>query len=37
MNDAGDATAGVYDVYRYKKGKLETTDQIAIPLRTGGV
>ena len=37
MNDAGDARAGVYDVYRYQEGQLETSDQIAIPLRTGGV
>ncbi len=37
MNDAGDATAGVYDVYRYQKGRLEVTDQIAIPLRSGGI
>ena len=37
MNDAGDARAGVYDVYRYQKGSMETSGQIAIPLRTGGV
>jgi ABC-type branched-subunit amino acid transport system substrate-binding protein len=38
MNAEGDATAGVYDVYRYKKGKMEISrDQIAIPLRAGGV
>jgi branched-chain amino acid transport system substrate-binding protein len=37
LNDAGDATAGVYDVYRFDEGKLETTDQIAIPERSGGV
>jgi hypothetical protein len=37
MDDAGDARAGVYDVYRYKKGQLEVTGQIAIPLRAGGV
>jgi ABC-type branched-subunit amino acid transport system substrate-binding protein len=37
MNDAGDARAGVYDVYRYKKGQLTFSDQIGIPLRAGGV
>ena len=37
MNDAGDATAGVYDVYRFKNGNMEISDQIAIPLRNGGV
>jgi branched-chain amino acid transport system substrate-binding protein len=37
MDDAGDPKAGVYDVYRYKKGQLTVSEQIAIPLRTGGV
>jgi branched-chain amino acid transport system substrate-binding protein len=37
LNEKGDATAGVYDVYRFKDGKLDVTDQIAIPLGTGGV
>ena len=38
MNDAGDPTAGVYDVYRYEKGQLELSrDQIPVPLRAGGV
>ena len=33
----GNATAGVYDVYRFRKGKLEVTDQIPVPLGSGGV
>jgi ABC-type branched-subunit amino acid transport system substrate-binding protein len=37
LNNGGDATAGVYDVYRFKNAKLEVTDQIAIPLGSGGV
>lgn len=37
LNQGGDATAGVYDVYRFKDGKLDVTDQIAIPLGSGGV
>jgi ABC-type branched-subunit amino acid transport system substrate-binding protein len=37
LNEKGDATAGVYDVYRFKDGKLDVTDQIAIPLGSGGV
>ena len=37
LNSGGDATAGVYDVYRFKNAKLEVTDQIAIPLGSGGV
>ena len=37
LNADGDATAGVYDVYRYKDGKLDVTDQIAVPVGTGGV
>ena len=37
LNDEGDATAGVYDVYRFKDGKLDVTDQIAIPIGSGGV
>ncbi len=37
LNDKGDATAGVYDIYRVRKGKLDVVDQIAIPLRPGGV
>ena len=37
MNDKGDATAGVYDVYKVRNGKLDVVDQIAIPLRAGGV
>jgi branched-chain amino acid transport system substrate-binding protein len=38
LNDVGDATAGVYDVYEFKDGKLEfSADQIAIPQRAGGI
>ncbi len=37
LNADGDATAGVYDVYRYKDGKLDVTDQIPVPVGTGGV
>jgi branched-chain amino acid transport system substrate-binding protein len=37
LNEKGDATAGVYDVYRFKDGKMDVTDQIAIPLGSGGV
>ncbi len=33
----GAATAGVYDVYRYRNGRLTVVDQIAIPLGAGGV
>jgi len=37
LNAEGDATAGVYDIYRYRDGKLEVVDQIAIPVGGGGV
>jgi ABC-type branched-subunit amino acid transport system substrate-binding protein len=37
LNSRGDATAGVYDVYRYEPGKLTLADQIAVPRGTGGV
>ncbi|HZO59046.1 MAG TPA: ABC transporter substrate-binding protein [Solirubrobacterales bacterium] len=37
LNDDGDATAAVYDVFRFKDGKLDLTDQIAIPVGSGGV
>jgi branched-chain amino acid transport system substrate-binding protein len=37
LNDKGDATAGVYDIYKVRNGKLDVVDQIAIPLRAGGV
>jgi ABC-type branched-subunit amino acid transport system substrate-binding protein len=31
MNDAGDATAGVYDTYRYKGGEIEIYGELPIP------
>jgi ABC-type branched-subunit amino acid transport system substrate-binding protein len=31
MNDAGDATSGVYDTYRYKGGKIEIYGELPIP------
>jgi ABC-type branched-subunit amino acid transport system substrate-binding protein len=31
MNDAGDATSGVYDTYRYKNGKIEIYGELPIP------
>jgi ABC-type branched-subunit amino acid transport system substrate-binding protein len=37
LNADGNATAGVYDIYRFKDGKLDVTDQIAIPVGSGGV
>jgi ABC-type branched-subunit amino acid transport system substrate-binding protein len=37
LNAAGAATAGVYDIWRIKKAKMSITDQIAIPVGTGGV
>ena len=37
LNEQGIATTGVYDVYRFKDGKLDTGDQIPIPLGSGGV
>jgi ABC-type branched-subunit amino acid transport system substrate-binding protein len=38
LNDAGDPTAGVYDVYEFKSGKLRTgSRQIAIPVQAGGI
>jgi ABC-type branched-subunit amino acid transport system substrate-binding protein len=30
MDDAGDATAGVYDIYEFKNGELGTTDEIEV-------
>jgi hypothetical protein len=30
MDENGDATAGVYDVYEYKGGKLSTVDQVPL-------
>jgi branched-chain amino acid transport system substrate-binding protein len=37
LNDDGDATAGVYDIYRFKDNKLDLTDQLAIPVGSSGV
>ena len=37
MNDDGDPTAGVYDVYEFKGGKLRLDEQIAIPVGPGGI
>ena len=35
MDDAGDATAGVYDVYRYKDEMLDVFDEIAVAPKVG--
>lgn len=37
MDDAGDATAGVYDVFQFDGGRLELTDQVPVAERAGGV
>jgi len=37
MNDDGDPTAGVYDVYEFKGGKLRLDEQIAVPAGPGGI
>ena len=37
MDDEGDATAGVYDVYEFKKGKIRLGKQVAVPERAGGI
>jgi branched-chain amino acid transport system substrate-binding protein len=37
LNDDGDPTAGVYDVYEFKDNKLQTPEQIAVPERPGGI
>jgi ABC-type branched-subunit amino acid transport system substrate-binding protein len=31
MNDQGDATAGVYDIYQYEDGELDTVDEVPLP------
>ena len=31
MNDDGDATSGVYDLYRFKNGKIDIYSEIPIP------
>lgn len=37
LNEDGDPTAGVYDVYEFRSGKLRVTDkQLAVPERAGG-
>jgi branched-chain amino acid transport system substrate-binding protein len=37
LNGDGDASAGVYDVYQFKNGQLETAEQISVPERPGGI
>ena len=37
LNDDGDPTAGVYDVYEFKGGKLRLGEQIAVPAGPGGI
>ena len=37
MNEDGDPTAGVYDVYEFKSGKMRFREQIAVPERAGGI
>jgi len=36
MDDAGDATAGVYDIYEFKNGAPEPTDEIEVQQPEGG-
>jgi len=31
MNDAGDTTAGVYDIWRFKGGEIDTFDEVPVP------
>lgn len=35
MNEAGDATAGVYDVFRYRRGRIDVFDEVPIVDREG--
>ena len=35
MDDAGDATAGVYDVFEFKGGRLELDEQVPVARRVG--
>lgn len=35
MDDAGDATAGVYDVFAFRDGRLELTEQVPVARRVG--
>ena len=37
LNDDGDPTAGVYDVYEFKGGKLRLGEQIAVPAGSSGI
>jgi branched-chain amino acid transport system substrate-binding protein len=37
LDDKGDATAGVYDVWRVKNSELSVIDQIAVPVGSSGV
>jgi ABC-type branched-subunit amino acid transport system substrate-binding protein len=30
MNDAGDATAGVYDIFRYRRGRVDVFDEVEL-------
>jgi hypothetical protein len=30
MDEAGDATAGVYDIYRYKNGAIDVFDELPV-------
>jgi ABC-type branched-subunit amino acid transport system substrate-binding protein len=30
MNDAGDATAGVYDIFRYRRGRVDVFDEVPL-------
>lgn len=36
MNEAGDATAGVYDLYRFRGGELDIFDEVPIPTAEEG-
>jgi ABC-type branched-subunit amino acid transport system substrate-binding protein len=36
MDEAGDATAGVYDIYRYKNGEIDIFDEIPVAQPGGG-
>lgn len=35
MDDNGDATAGVYDLFRYQDGELDVFDEVPLPDQTG--
>ena len=37
LNDDGDPTAAVYDVYEFRNNKLRVREQIAVPDRPGGI